>query len=45
MAVEVVAFGRHLKGKCWEGISGGSLNGKLCRRTRCFGGCDGGGRE
>lgn len=42
--LEVVASGRHLMGKCWEGISGGNRRGKLCRRGRCLGGCDFGGR-
>lgn len=32
--LELVAFGRRLRGKRLEGISGGSLNGKLCRHER-----------
>lgn len=37
-------FEKHLKVEYLEGINEESLNGKLCRRRKCFGGYDDGGR-
>lgn len=47
LEVELVAFGRHPREECWEGISALSLKGKLYRRSWkccCGGGYDGGRR-
>lgn len=39
-----MVFEKHLKEEYLEGINEESLNGKLCRRRKCFGGYDDGGR-